>query len=84
MVLGRKGKQAQREQWDRAVVAVWTATRRDSDLSQAQLATKLGCSRDTIAGIESGRRKVTVSDVRLLAEAVGVDPETIFGRILRW
>jgi len=82
--LDRKTRLAQRERWNRAVVAVWSATRRDAGLSQAVLAQKLGCSRDTIAAIESGRRKVEVSDVILFATALSIEPETIFRRILRW
>ena len=81
---GKKAKQAQRERWDRAVVAVWSATRRDADLSQQALAQKLGWSRDTVASVEAGRRKVEVSDVILFAAALGLEPETIFRRILRW
>jgi DNA-binding XRE family transcriptional regulator len=81
---GRKAKLAQRERWDRAVVAVWQATRRDSDLSQDALAQKLGWSRDTVGSVEAGRRKVTVTDVVLFAAALGIEPETIFRRILRW
>jgi DNA-binding XRE family transcriptional regulator len=79
----RKAK-VQRERWDRAVVAVWAATRRDLDLTQQQFADKLGWSRDTVAALEAGRRKVEVSDVILFALAVGVEPETLFRRVLRW
>jgi DNA-binding XRE family transcriptional regulator len=77
-------KLAQRERWNRAVVAVWSATRRDLDLTQQNLADKLGWSRDTVAALEAGRRKIEVSDVILFALAVGVDPETLFRRVLRW
>jgi DNA-binding XRE family transcriptional regulator len=77
-------KQAQRERWNRAVVAVWSATRRDLDLTQQNVADKLGWSRDTVAALEAGRRKIEVSDVILFALAVGVDPETLFRRVLRW
>lgn len=77
-------QQVQRERWNKAVVTVWTASRRDADLSQGELAQKLGWSRDTVASLEAGRRKVEVSDVILLAAAVGVDAKVLFERILRW
>jgi DNA-binding XRE family transcriptional regulator len=81
----KKSKQhTQRERWNRAVKAVWQATRRDAHVSQEALAQKLGWSRDTVASIEAGRRKVEVSDAILFAAALGVEPETIFRRILRW
>jgi transcriptional regulator with XRE-family HTH domain len=81
----RKTKlEAQRERWNRAVVAIWSATRRDLDLTQQQVADKLGWSRATLAGLESGRRKVEVADLILFGQAVGVDPETLFRRVLRW
>jgi DNA-binding XRE family transcriptional regulator len=81
---GKKAREAQRERWNRAVVAIWSATRRDADLSQEALARKLDWSRDTVASVEAGRRKVEVSDVILFAAALGLEPETIFRRILRW
>ena len=80
-----KSKRAeQRKHWDRAVVAIWSATRRDLDLTQQQVADKMGWSRATLAGLEAGRRKVEVSDLILFAHAVRVEPETLFRRILRW
>ena len=66
------------------MVAVWAATRRDLDLTQQQVADKMGWSRATLAGLEAGRRKVEVSDMILFALAVGVEPETLFRRVLRW
>ncbi len=79
-------QQSQRERLDQAVVIVWAAMRRDADLSQEQLAEKLGApwSRDMVAAVERGRRRVTVTELILFASALGVDPETAFRRILRW
>jgi ribosome-binding protein aMBF1 (putative translation factor) len=73
-----------RDRWNRAVRAVWTASRRDADLSQAALAAKLRLTRDIVASIEAGRRRIEFADVMLLAEALELEPETIFQRILRW
>lgn len=84
ILVEKKKQQAQRAHYDQAVVTVWAATRRDCDLSQEALAQKLGWSRDMVAAVEGGRRKITVSDLLLFASALGLEPETIFRRILRW
>jgi transcriptional regulator with XRE-family HTH domain len=67
-----------------AVRTVWSATRRDADLSQASLGERLGWTRDQVASVERGRRKVTVADLIAFAEACGVDPERLLRRIVRW
>jgi transcriptional regulator with XRE-family HTH domain len=77
-------QQIQAQRWDQAVMAVWGATRRDCDVSQQQLATKLGWTRDMVASVERGRRKVSVTEMIQFAQALGIDPETVFRRILRW
>jgi transcriptional regulator with XRE-family HTH domain len=82
--LPSKKIEAQRERWDRAVVAVLAATRRDKDMSQETLAERLGVSRDVIANIEAGRRRVEVSDLILIGRALDVDPEVLFRRVMRW
>jgi transcriptional regulator with XRE-family HTH domain len=82
--LASKKVEAQRERWDRAVVAVLAATRRDKDVSQETLAQRLGVSRDVIANIEAGRRRVEVSDLILIGRALDVDPEVLFRRVMRW
>lgn len=63
---------------------VLSATRRDSDVSQEALAERLGVSRDVVANIEAGRRKIEVSDLILIARALDVNATELFGRILRW
>jgi len=82
--LATKKAEAQRERWNRAVVAVLAATRRDKDVSQEALADKLGVSRDVVANIEAGRRRVEVSDLILIGRALDVDPEVLFRRVMRW
>lgn len=76
--------QAQRERWNRAAAVVIAATRRDKDMSQDALAERLEVSRDVVANIEAGRRKIEVSDLILIARALNVDPAELFGRVLRW
>jgi hypothetical protein len=60
--LASKKVEAQRDSWNRAVVAIRGATHRDKDVSQAVFAERLGVSRDVIVNIESDRRRVEVSD----------------------
>ncbi len=63
---------------------VLAATRRDKDVSQEALADRLGVSRDVVANIEAGRRRVEVSDLILIGRALDVDPEVLFRRVMRW
>ena len=53
-------------------------------MSQEALADKLGVSRDVVANIEAGRRRVEVSDLILIGRALDVDPEVLFRRVMRW
>jgi DNA-binding XRE family transcriptional regulator len=80
----KRSKGDQRKHWAAAVASVWAQTRRDADLTQDALAKKLDVSRDTIAAIEAGTRRVTLADVILLAGIVGIDPRRLVDRILRW
>jgi len=82
--LATKKAEAQRERWNRAAAVVLAATRRDKDMSQEALADRLSVSRDVVANIEAGRRKIEVSDLIMIARALGVDPVDLFGRVLRW
>lgn len=45
-----------RERLERAVRIVLKASRQDRDLSQKELAQKMGWSRNQVANLESGRR----------------------------
>ena len=77
-------KKAQREQWHDAAVAVIAASRRDADIKQADLATKLGWSRSKVAKIEAGERRIELPDFILIAKALGIEPEKLFHRVMRW
>lgn len=76
--------QYQRDQWRRAAAAIIAATRRDNDVSQVQFGDNMGWSHDTVANIESGRRKIEFGDVVMSAIALGESPETLVRRILQW
>lgn len=79
-----KAQKAARVHWRRIAAAVLAATRRDQDLTQAQLAKKVGWTRDTIADIEMGRRKFEVGELIILAQVLRTSPEVFFHRILSW
>jgi transcriptional regulator with XRE-family HTH domain len=74
----------ERRRWERVTAIVLTGTRRDQDVSQQELATRLGWTRNMIANLESGRRSLRLSDFFLVARALNVTPETLMLRIMRW
>jgi transcriptional regulator with XRE-family HTH domain len=57
--------------------------RQKAELSQAQLAERLGWDRTTISDIETGAKRVTVIELMELAEALGFDGAAAFRRIAR-
>jgi transcriptional regulator with XRE-family HTH domain len=68
----------------RTVVIVLKGSRTDLDLSQWELADRLGWTRNTIANIESGRRAVHLLDFVMIARALKIEPTALLDRILRW
>lgn len=80
----KSAAKAQRERWRRAVASVTAATRRDRDVTQEELATRIGRSRDWLAKFETGTRKAEFGDVVMIAVALGERPELIIRRILAW
>ena len=52
----------ERRRWERVTAIVLTGTRRDQDVSQQELAARLGWTRNMVANLESGRRSVRLSD----------------------
>jgi transcriptional regulator with XRE-family HTH domain len=49
-------------------------------LSQGELAERSGTSRATIADLEAGNRRGQPKTVRRLSEALGIEPEDLYGR----
>ena len=70
--------------WRTAVAAVISASRRDHDFTQPQLARRIGWSRDKLAKVEAGKRRVELGDVVMIAQALGETPERFFRLILAW
>jgi len=60
------------------------ASRQDIDVSQRELADKMGWTRNQVANLESGRRAISVTDFMLIAKALCIDPITLLQRALRW
>jgi transcriptional regulator with XRE-family HTH domain len=76
--------QNERARWERVAAIVLTGTRRDMDVSQRELADRLGWTRNMVANIECGRRSLQLSDFLLIARALNISPEILLQRILRW
>lgn len=73
-----------RARWERVTRIVLAGTRNDLDVSQRELAIRLGWTRNMIANLEAGRRGVRLSDFLLIATALNISPDTLLQRILRW
>jgi transcriptional regulator with XRE-family HTH domain len=73
-----------RVQWRKAVATVISATRRDSDITQEELARRVGWSRDKLAKAEAGQRRIELGDVVMISQALGEPSERIIRRILGW
>lgn len=58
----------------RALIDAMVAARKNSGMTQTELAQLLKCQQSLIARIESGQRRVDAVDLVRWAEAVGVDP----------
>jgi transcriptional regulator with XRE-family HTH domain len=73
-----------RSKWHRAVVTVLAASRRDANMTQEDLALRLGWHRTRIAKIESGERRIDVPEFINIANALNISPESLLARVLRW
>lgn len=80
----KSAKKREVQRWRRATASVISASRKDGDLTQGDIAAKLGLSRETVGNMEAGRRKIEVGDLIMTARAVGIEPETLLKRILSW
>jgi len=63
----------------KALGARIAASRKDSGITQVQLAQTMGVSQQTVASWEVGRRGVPVSNLPLLARTLGLSVETLIG-----
>jgi transcriptional regulator with XRE-family HTH domain len=67
----------------RAIASAIATARRQAQLSQRQLAGKLGVPPNWIQRIESLERRVDVAEFIAIARALGVDPRSLLSRVLR-
>jgi transcriptional regulator with XRE-family HTH domain len=63
----------------KALGARISAARKDSGITQVQLARTMGVSQQTVASWEVGRRGVPVSNLPLLARTLGLSVEMLLG-----
>lgn len=63
----------------KALGARISAARKDSGITQVQLAQTMGVSQQTVASWEVGRRGVPVSNLPLLARTLGLSVEMLLG-----
>jgi transcriptional regulator with XRE-family HTH domain len=80
----RPGRQKERDRWNRAIVTVIRAARDDADVTQQELANRLGFTHRQVVNMEHGRRAIHASDLIMIAKALNEDPETLMRRIVRW
>ncbi len=74
----------QRRRWNNAAAVVLAAARSDSDIRQTQLARLVGLSRHVIANLETGRRRIELSDLIMICRALKLDPIKVLNMVLRW
>ena len=80
----KAAKQKERDRWNRAIVTVIRAARDDADVTQQELANRLGFTHRQVVNMEHGRRAIHASDLIMIAKALNADPETLLRRVLRW
>ena len=72
------------QQWQRSVRVAIQGTRKDKGLTQEDAAARMCWTHDIVSNIEAGRRDISVSEFIVLANELGVEPDTMFRRVLRW
>lgn len=73
-----------RSKWHRAFITVIAASRREADLTQEQIAARIGWHRSKIAKIEAGERRLDVAEFITIAGALKMEPAALFARVLSW
>lgn len=68
----------------KALVAVLVASRRESGMTQRELAERLKKPHSWVAKIESAERRVDVVELVAIAKALKLDPRVLLDRFLNW
>jgi transcriptional regulator with XRE-family HTH domain len=75
---------ATRLRLEKTISIVLAGTRNDFDVSQRELAARIGWTRNMVANIETQRRSTRLVDFILIANALHIDPMALLKRILGW
>jgi transcriptional regulator with XRE-family HTH domain len=59
------------------------AARQRANMTQVELARRLGKPQSVVSGYEAGKRRVDVVEFLLIVRTLGADPVEIFAEILR-
>ncbi|MDV2978186.1 UNVERIFIED_CONTAM: helix-turn-helix transcriptional regulator [Actinomycetes bacterium ARC8] len=68
--------------FNRALAEMLAALRSDINVSQGALAVELGIDQAMVSRVESGQRRLTVTEVFAWFDALGVEPEESAERLL--
>ena len=82
--MSKKKPSPERSRWNNAAAVVLAAARSDSDKRQKELAKLVGLSPHVIANIETGRRRIELSDLIMICRALHRDPVKVLNMVLRW
>jgi len=66
----------------KALMSALVAARVKSGMTQRELARRLGRSHSFVGKIESGERQLNVLEFCELADALGVNPRELFGKVV--
>jgi transcriptional regulator with XRE-family HTH domain len=67
----------------KVVGACLAAARRQANVTQQELATRLGKPQSFVSEYERGQRRVDVVELLVISRALGVNPIDLFGEIMK-
>lgn len=73
-----------RSRGQKALLAVLVASRREADLTQRKLAERLGWPHSVVGKVETGERRLDVVEFTAWAQALKLEPLTLYERYLAW
>lgn len=71
----------ERETVARRVRELLIEARKSADLTQGQLAERIGRTQSFVSNYERGGRRIEVADFLVIARALGQDPQEMLGRV---
>lgn len=80
----KAAKQKERERLNRAIVTMIRAARDDADVTQQELADRLGLTHRQVVNMEHQRRAIHASDFIMIAHALNMNPKTLLEKVLGW